>query len=43
MENKVNVNDIDLRFNCFKVIMFYRVSMFVILIIYIYVNGVCVF
>lgn len=36
MENKVNVNDIDLRFNCFKVNMFY-LSKYVCDFIYLYI------
>lgn len=32
MENKVNVNDIDPRFNCFKATMLYGVSMLVTII-----------
>lgn len=42
MENKVNVNDIDPRFNCFKASMLYGVSMLVTLITHTHVNGVCV-
>lgn len=42
MENKVNVNDIDPRFNCFNATMLYGVSILVTLITHTHVNGVFV-